>query len=333
MNAEFPKVRLRRLRVNEKVRELVAETRLSVNNLIYPLFVKEGIQKPEPISSMPGVSRHTIDSILEECRDVVDLGIPAILLFPAGITGSLKDEIGSYAYSDNGIVQQTVEAIKREFSNELIVITDVCMCEYTDHGHCGVIDAQQIKNDPTLELLARQAVSHAAAGADIVAPSDMMDGRINTIRENLDNAGFQNTAIMSYAAKYASSFYGPFRDAVDSAPKAREGIPSDRKTYQMDYRNASQAIREIELDIAEGADIIMVKPALIYLDIIRRAKERFNLPLAAYNISGEYSMVAAAAERGWLDWREAILEITTSIKRAGADLIMTYAAKDLARWI
>ena len=205
------------------------------------------------------------------------------------------------------------------------------MCEYTDHGHCGVIDAQQIKNDPSLELLARQAVSHAAAGADIVAPSDMMDGRINAIRENLDDAGFQNTAIMSYAAKYASSFYGPFRDAVDSAPKAREGIPSDRKTYQMDYRNASQAIREIELDIAEGADIIMVKPALIYLDIINRAKELFNLPLAAYNISGEYSMVKAASKLGWIDGTKVMMEILTSIKRAGADLILTYHAVDAAK--
>ena len=301
---------------------MIRETILHIEELIYPIFVTYGRDKREEISAMPGCYRFSIDNITREVREAAELGIPAIILF--GIPDK-KDEIGSEAYNPKGVVQEAIRAIKAEVP-KIVVITDVCIDEYTSHGHCGVVRDGEIDNDATLELLAQMALSHAQAGADMVAPSDMMDGRVKAIRKVLDEHGFQHTPIMSYAAKYASSFYGPFREAADSIPKF-----GDRKSYQMDIANSREAMREIRLDIEEGADIIMVKPALPYLDIIWQARQKFDLPIAAYNVSGEYAMIKAAASQGWLDEERVILEALTCIKRAGADLILTYFAKDVAR--
>ena len=318
----FPKYRPRRLRRDEIVRRMVRETSLSANDFMYPLFVVSGSTVRQPVASMPGVFQLSIDELVEEATEVRDLGIPSILLF--GIPEA-KDEIGSGAYAQDGIVQQAVRELKDKVS-DLLVVTDVCMCEYTSHGHCGVIKDGDVDNDATLDLLAQTALSHAEAGADMVAPSDMMDGRVGAIRERLDENGLFHIPIMAYAAKYASSFYGPFRDAAHSTPQF-----GDRRSYQMDPANSKEAIREISLDIEEGADIIMVKPALAYLDVIRLASEEFDAPLAAYNVSGEYSMIKAAAEKGWLDGQRVMMEVLTSIKRAGADIIITYFAKDAVR--
>lgn len=324
----YPQHRLRRLRSHPTLRRMVRETRLHVDQLIYPLFVRPGSGVRHEIASMPGQFQLSIDTLVEECRHVAELGIPAVLLF--GIPEH-KDAKGSGAYDDHGIIQQAIRAIK-EAVPSLYVITDVCLCEYTDHGHCGVIvdrgGVKDVDNDATLPLLAAEAVSHVRAGADMVAPSDMMDGRVGAIRTALDEAGYTTTPIMSYAAKYASSFYGPFRDAAESPPQF-----GDRRTYQMDPPNTDEAMREVAADIDEGADIVMVKPAINYLDIIRRVKSRFDLPVAAYHVSGEYSMIKAAALQGWLDEKAAALEATTAIARAGADLIITYYAKDLAAWL
>jgi len=317
----FPKNRMRRLRVNPTMRRLMRQTSLSVDDLVYPLFVREGEGIKEPIKSMTGCYHFSPDTIAAEAAGAASLGIPAVLLF--GLPGS-KDETGSEAWAENGVVQRAIRQIKKA-SPELLVVTDVCLCEFTSHGHCGVIKAGKVENDRSCELLAKTALSHAQAGADIVAPSDMMDGRVKYIREALEENGFENVAIMSYAAKYASAFYGPFRDAAESAPAF-----GDRRAYQMDPPNADEAMAEIALDIAEGADIVMVKPALAYLDIICRARQRFDCPIAAYNVSGEYMMVNAAGAEGLVD-REAIMtEVLTSIRRAGANIIITYFAKELA---
>ncbi|MDP9749821.1 MAG: porphobilinogen synthase [Thermoanaerobacter sp.] len=316
--------RPRRLRMNSILREMIRETSLDVSDLIYPLFVVPGDNIKEEIDSMPGIYHFSIDLLVEEVKEVRDLGIPAILLF--GVP-SYKDELGSEAYSEEGIVQKAVREIKEKVP-EIVVITDVCMCGYTTHGHCGIVENGQVLNDKTVDYIAKIALSHVEAGADMVAPSDMMDGRVAAIRKLLDSKGFVNTPIMAYSAKYASSFYGPFREAADSFPQF-----GDRKSYQMDYGNSNEALREIALDIEEGADIVMVKPALSYLDIIRRVKDNFNIPIAAYNVSGEYSMVKAAAKMGWIDEKSVVLEILTSIKRAGADMIITYFAKDVAKWL
>ena len=316
--------RPRRLRRTSALRELARETRLSARQLICPLFVRPGCGVKEPIASMPGQFRLSLDRLLREVEELVRLGVPAVLLF--GLP-ERKDEQGSEAYDERGIVQGAVRALKREFP-ELVVMTDVCLCAYTSHGHCGVVRDGEVLNDETLELLGKAAVSHAAAGADVVAPSAMMDHQVAAIREALDAQGFPNVAIMSYAAKYASAFYGPFREAADSAPEF-----GDRASYQMDPANTREALREIELDIEEGADVVMVKPALAYLDVIARARERVDVPLAAYNVSGEYAMLKAAVERGWLDEQRAVLETLTAIRRAGADWIITYFAKDAARWL
>jgi porphobilinogen synthase len=315
---KFPVYRGRRLRRNEALRRLVRETVLQVDNLIYPLFVRPGKNLQKPIPSMPGQYQFSIDRLIKEAKTVYDLRIPAVLLF--GIPHQ-KDEMASEAYDQEGIVQKAIRGIKSEVP-ELIVITDVCLCEYTNHGHCGLIKGKEVDNDATLEVLARMALSHVEAGADMVAPSDMMDGRVGAIRKVLDEHGFTHIPIMSYAAKYASSFYGPFREAAESAPQF-----GDRKSYQMDPANSREAIREIYLDIEEGADIVMVKPALAYLDIINQVREKFNLPVAAYNVSGEFAMVKAAAQMGWIDEKQAMMEILISIKRAGADFIITYFAK------
>ncbi|MGQ9629028.1 MAG: porphobilinogen synthase [bacterium] len=320
----FPTNRTRRLRRTEALRRMVRETNLSVDDLIYPLFVVPGNGVAEEIPSMPGNYHLSVDRLVEEVKEVRDLGIPGIILFGLPET---KDEVGSEAYDDGGIVQRAVRAIKREVEG-IVVITDVCLCEYTSHGHCGVIRNGGVDNDATLDLLSKTALSHARAGADIVAPSDMMDGRVGAIRRALDSEGYTDTPIMAYSAKYASSFYGPFREAAQSAPQF-----GDRRGYQMDPPNAEEALREVALDIEEGADIVIVKPALAYLDIIHRVKTEFGMPTAAYNVSGEFSMVKAAAQRGWIDERRAALEILTSIKRAGADIILTYFAKDAARWL
>jgi porphobilinogen synthase len=320
----FPYLRLRRLRRSETLRALVRETRVDVGDLVYPLFIVEGKNIRQEVSSMPGVFRFSPDQLNAEVGDIAKLKIPAVLLF--GIPGR-KDELGSSAYDPQGVVQQAVQKIKK-LAPGLLVITDVCLCEYTSHGHCGVVVGEQVDNDRTLPLLAKTALSHAEAGADIVAPSDMMDGRVKAIREGLDKNGFQHVPILSYAAKYASAFYGPFREAAESAPKF-----GDRLSYQMDYHNLREALREIEQDINEGADIIMVKPALAYLDVIRQARTNFNCPLAAYNVSGEYAMVKAAVKEGWLDEKRIVTEILTAVKRAGADIIITYHAKDFARWV
>ncbi|MDO9573786.1 MAG: porphobilinogen synthase [Candidatus Contubernalis sp.] len=317
----FPENRPRRLRVSSTLRQMVRETVVTLDDLIYPLFVVHGRGVKEPITSMPGVFRYSVDCILEEVREVAAMGIKAVLLF--GIP-AYKDAIGSSAYDPQEVVQRAVRELKGAFPN-LLVISDVCLCEYTSHGHCGLVEDGLILNDPTLELLAETALSHARSGADIVAPSDMMDGRVQVIRESLDREGFQSVGIMSYTAKYASHFYGPFRDAAGSSPSF-----GDRRTYQMDSSNAREALREVQQDESEGADIIMVKPALAYLDIIQRVREETLLPVAAYNVSGEYSMVKAAEEKGWLEGQDIMVEMLTSIKRAGADLIITYFARDMA---
>jgi porphobilinogen synthase len=318
----FPKTRLRRLRSSAAMRRLVRETSLSIDNLVYPLFVREGEGLKEPIKSMTGCFHFSPDTIASEAAEVAALGIPAVLLF--GLPEK-KDETGSQGWAENGVVQRAVKEIKKAVP-DLLVITDVCLCAYTSHGHCGIVKNNKIDNDATCEVLAKVALSHAQAGADIVAPSDMMDGRVKYIREALEANNFHDVAIMSYAAKFASAFYGPFRDAAESAPTF-----GDRKTYQMDPANARQALAEIALDIEEGADIVMVKPALAYLDIIYRASQRFDCPIAAYNVSGEYMMLNCAAEAGLLDREQAILEMLTSIKRAGADIIITYFAKEVAK--
>ena len=318
----FPITRLRRLRRSTAIRDIFRETSVSTADFIYPLFIVEGDNVKKEISSMPGQFQLSIDNVIRECGELELLGINSVLLFGIPLE---KDEVGSQAYAEDGIIQRATREIKKN-SPDMLVVTDVCLCEYTSHGHCGVVDDGYVNNDETLELLAREAVSHAKSGADIIAPSDMMDGRIGAIRKALDDAGFAETPIMAYSAKFSSAFYGPFREAAESAPQF-----GDRKTYQMDLGNSDEAMREIALDIQEGADIVMVKPALSYLDLIRRCKDTFNMPLAAYNVSGEYSMVKAAAANGWLDGDKVMMEILTSIKRAGADVIITYFAKDAAR--
>jgi len=318
----FPDYRPRRLRRNERLRGLIRETAISAKDLIYPLFVGPGKDKATPVSSMPGVAQLSVDRAVKECQEADSLGIPAVILF--GIP-ERKDASGSEAYSDSGVLQQAVREIKEKVS-DLVVITDVCLCEYTDHGHCGVVKGGEVDNDGTLELLAKEALSHAKAGADIVAPSDMMDGRVGAIRKILDQNGFQQVAIMAYAAKYASGFYGPFREAAESTPQF-----GDRRSYQMDPGNSDEALREVELDLREGADIVMVKPAMAYLDIVYRVKQKFGYPVAAYNVSGEYSMIKAAGKNGWIDEKRIMMELLLSIKRAGADMILTYFAKDVAR--
>ena len=314
--------RLRRLRMTEPFRTMVRETELSLKDFIYPLFVVPGSRIRKEVRSMPGVFQLSVDQLLRECVDVKTLGIPAVILF--GIP-ERKDDVGSEAYDEHGIVQTAVRSIKKEVP-ELVVVTDVCLCEYTSHGHCGIVRGNEIINDESIELLSREALTHAEAGADMVAPSDMFDGRVQAIRRVLDDNGFQNLPIMSYAAKYASGFYGPFREAAESTPKF-----GDRRSHQMDPANSDEALREVEQDILEGADIVMVKPALSYLDVIRRVKDRFQMTTAAYNVSGEYSMVKAAGRNGWIDEPRVMMEVLTSIKRAGADLILTYFAKDAAK--
>jgi porphobilinogen synthase len=320
----FPIHRPRRLRRSEAMRGLGRETKLSVSSLVYPMFACPGVKVRMEVSSMPEIYQQSVDQIVEECREVVDLGIPAVLLF--GLPEK-KDELGSEAASAHGAVQRAIEAIRKAKLN-LLVISDVCLCEYTTHGHCGVINDSEILNDPSLIILADAALSQARAGADIVAPSDMMDGRVAAIRQRLDENNFENVAIMSYAAKYCSGFYGPFREAAGSAPQF-----GDRRSYQMDPGNAREALREVALDLEEGADIIIVKPAMPYLDIIQKVRERFDVPVAAYNVSGEYSMVKAAGRNGWIDEQRVVLEILTGIQRAGAEIILTYHAKEAARWL
>jgi porphobilinogen synthase len=322
----FPATRMRRMRRTGTLRTLVRETELTPGHLIQPAFVVAGENVREEVPSMPGVHRHSISNLVEEAAAVRQAGVDSLLLF--GIPGA-KDEVGSGAYDDEGIVQMAVRALK-EADPELTVITDVCLCEYTSHGHCGVFRAgsHEVDNDLSVELLAKTAISHAEAGADVVAPSDMMDGRVGSIRYQLDEEGHPDVPILAYSAKYASAFYGPFRDAAESTPEF-----GDRRGYQMDPANATEALREAELDLEEGADMLMVKPALAYLDVLRRFKERFDVPLAAYHVSGEYSMLKAAAQNGWLDERAAVLETLTSIRRAGADAIITYYAKEAAAWL
>ncbi len=328
-NPSFPSTRLRRLRSHPKLRDLVRETSLEPNDFILPLFVRHGASQRIPIASMPGQSQITCDLLADEIREIDALGIPAVILF--GIPAE-KDAVGSDACSDAGIIQQAVRTIKATGSS-VLVMTDVCLCEYTDHGHCGLLAEHHghadVENDATLELLVKEAISHARAGADLVAPSGMMDGMVAALRSGLDGAGHSQIPIMSYAAKYSSAFYGPFRDAAESAPKF-----GDRRTYQMDPANGREALREVALDLAEGADILMVKPALSYLDVIHAVKQAHpEVPLAAYNVSGEYSLIKAAAEKGWIDEARVALEVLTSIKRAGADMILTYFAKDACRWL
>ena len=320
----FPIHRPRRLRRNESLRGFVRETRLSASGMVYPMFACPGTNVRKEVSSMPGVYQQSVDQIVEECREVAGLGIPAVILF--GLPEH-KDELGSEAADAQGAVQRAIEAIRKAKLN-LLLIADVCLCEYTSHGHCGVMKDGEVLNDPSLLLLADAALSHARAGADLVAPSDMMDGRVAAIRQRLDENNFEDVAILSYAAKYCSSFYGPFREAAQSSPQS-----GDRRSYQMDPGNAREALREVALDLEEGADIIMVKPALPYLDVVQRVRERFDVPLGAYNVSGEYSMVKAAARNGWIDEKRVVLEILTGIQRAGADIILTYHAKDAARWL
>jgi len=320
----YPSYRMRRLRRTPAIRDLVRETKLQLDDLVYPLFVIAGENIKNPISSMPGCYQLSIGNVLPEVREIVQLGIKAILLF--GIPAH-KDAAATGAYDSEGIVQMAIRAIKDEFP-DLVIITDVCLCEYTDHGHCGVVQEGEVLNDVTLELLSKMAVTHAESGADIVAPSDMMDGRVAAIRNALDDDGFTDTILLSYSSKFASAFYGPFREAAESAPAF-----GDRKTYQMDPANGEEAVREALLDIEEGADMIMVKPAIPFLDVIHAVKQETKFPLAAYNVSGEYAMIKAAAANGWLDEQRAVLEANTGIKRAGADLIITYHAKDLATWL
>ncbi len=321
--ATYPTKRLRRLRYNPTVRDMVRETILTKNDLIYPLFVVPGEKVKNEVRSMPGVYQMSVDIVVEECKEVERLGIPAVILF--GIPDH-KDEVGSGAYDPNGIIQQAVRAIKKA-TKKLLVITDVCLCEYTSHGHCGVLNGEKILNDETVELLVKESISHAEAGADIIAPSDMMDGRIGAIRKALDEKGFIEIPIMSYAVKYSSGYYGPFRDAAESAPAF-----GDRRSHQMDIANGYEALREAESDIEEGADIIMVKPAGAYLDIIWRVKEKFGMPTAAYQVSGEYAMIKAAGRNNWIDEERVMIESLTAIKRAGADMILTYFAKDVVKY-
>ena len=318
----FPLYRPRRLRESPLLRSMVRETSLRVDDFVYPLFAVHGRGVREPIGSMPGQYRLSIDEMLKECKDAASMGIPAVLLF--GLPRD-KDPRGTEAYADDGIIQQAVRAVKDTIP-DLLVVTDVCLCEYTSHGHCGVVEDGRVKNDPSLELVARTAISHAEAGADMVAPSDMMDGRVAAIREGLDEGGFPELPIMAYSAKYASAFYGPFREAADSTPQF-----GDRRSYQMDPANILEAMREVALDVDEGADIVMVKPALPYLDVIARVKAEFGLPVAAYSVSGEYAMLKAAGQLGWIDEERAMLEALTGIRRAGADIIITYFAKDAVR--
>jgi porphobilinogen synthase len=319
--AQFPISRLRRTRMNATLRSMVRETELSKNDFIYPLFVVPGKRVKKEVSSMPGVFNLSVDEVVRECHDVHDLGIPAVIFF--GVPDH-KDEVGSGAYDDEGIVQQALRAVKKDVPG-LILITDVCLCEYTSHGHCGIVRGDEIINDESVELLTKEALSHARAGADMVAPSDMFDGRVGAIRRVLDANGFSSLPIMAYSAKYASGFYGPFREAAQSTPQF-----GDRRSHQMDPANSDEALREVAQDIAEGADIVMVKPALAYLDIIHRVKKEFGVPTAAYNVSGEYSLLKAAAQMGWVDGDRVMMEMLTSIKRAGADMILTYFAKEAA---
>ena len=322
----FPLSRPRRLRRTDALRRLTRETRLSVDQLIYPLFVAAGIDRPQEVVSMPGVNRWSLSAVVDAAGAAVDLGVPAVLLFGLPET---KDEAGSGAYAEDGIVQEATRVLKRTFP-DLLLIADTCVCEYTSHGHCGVVggDDPDVRNDASLDLIARTALSQARAGIDVVAPSDMMDGRVGVIRRALDEEGFEHVPILAYSAKYASAFYGPFRDAADSAPQF-----GDRRTYQMDPPNVREAMHEIALDLEEGADAVMVKPALAYLDVIRAARDRFDAPLAAYNVSGEYAMVKAAAANGWLDERRVTLELLTGIVRAGADMVITYHALEVATWL
>lgn len=321
---QFNIKRFRRLRSNPLIRKMVRETQVTPSDLVYPLFVCPGEKVKRPVESMPGVFQMSIDKIVKECRELVKLKIPAVILF--GIPEN-KDNVGSEGYDENGIIQRAVRAIKKEIK-DLVVITDVCLCEYTSHGHCGILKGEEILNDESVILYSKMAVTHARAGADIIAPSDMMDGRVEVIREELDEAGFLNVPIMSYAAKFASGYYGPFRDAADSTPSF-----GDRMSHQMDVANSNEAIHEVEQDIIEGADIVMVKPAGPYLDIIHRVKEEFDMPTAAYQVSGEYSMIKAAGKMGWIDEERVMAESLTSIKRAGADIILTYFAKDFANYL
>jgi len=322
--ARFPIIRMRRTRQNDTLRNLVRETYLNVEQLIYQLFIAENIDDPREISSMPGIQQWPLALVGQEAQRILSLGIPAVLLF--GIP-SEKDEVGSQAYHSQGIIQQTIRRIKAEAPG-MLVMTDVCLCEYTSHGHCGVIYNGNVQNDESLELLARMALSHVVAGADVVAPSDMMDGRVGAIRSTLDKHGYGSTPVMAYSAKYASGFYGPFREAAASSPQF-----GDRRSYQMDPANVREALREVDLDIDEGADIVMVKPALAYLDVIRQVREHCNLPIAAYNVSGEYAMIKAAAKLGWIDEQRIVMEVLTGIRRAGADMIITYFAPDVASWL
>ena len=322
--SEFPDTRLRRLREQPAIRSLVRETRLTTSSFVYPMFIRHGSGIKETIEPMPGCYHISLDLLAEEVQEIYSLGIPAVLLF--GLPAD-KDPLGTEAYDPEVIIQEAIRIIKRT-APELMVIGDVCLCEYTDHGHCGVINNNYVDNDQTLELLGKTGLAQIQAGADMVAPSAMMDGQVRTIRETLDTSGYTNSPIMGYAAKYASSFYGPFRVAADSTPQF-----GDRRTYQMDPANARMAMREIETDISEGADVIMVKPALAYLDVIRQARDRFDLPLAAYNVSGEYSLVKAASQMGWVDEKPITMELLTAIQRAGADIIISYHAKEVAKWL
>jgi porphobilinogen synthase len=322
--SQFPAVRMRRLRRSETLRSMVRETALSPRDFIYPYFVTHGRGVRDEVGSMPGVHQFSVDELARDVRSLAPLGVPAVLLF--GLPAE-KDPRGSEAYAPDGIVQQAVRTIK-DVSPDTVVVTDVCLCEYTSHGHCGVVEGDEVLNDPTLELLAAMAASHAEAGADVVAPSDMMDGRVGRIRRALDEGGYAQLPILAYSAKFASAFYGPFREAADSTPQF-----GDRRSYQMDPANAREAMREIEADLREGADMIMVKPALAYLDLIRRAREQFDHPLVAYNVSGEYAMVKAAGRNGWIDERRVTMEILTGIKRAGADLIISYHAREVSEWL
>ena len=320
----FPTTRMRRIRQNDTLRNLVRETYLNVEQLIYPLFIAENIDDPQEISSMPGIKQWPLAYVGKEANRILKLGIPAVLLF--GIP-SEKDEVGSQAYNSQGIIQQAIRRIKAK-SPDLLIMTDVCLCEYTSHGHCGVIYNGDVQNDESLELLTQMALSHVVAGADVVAPSDMMDGRVGAIRHSLDKGGYSSTPIMAYSAKYASGFYGPFREAAASSPQF-----GDRRSYQMDPANVREALREVNLDIDEGADIVMVKPALAYLDVIQQVRQHCNLPIAAYNVSGEYSMIKAAAQHGWIDEKRIVMEVLTGIRRAGADMIITYYAPEVANWL
>jgi len=322
--SNFPTVRMRRTRQNEQLRSLVRETHLEVSQLIYPLFIAEGLTEPREVPSMPGIMQWPLEQLGREAEHIASLGIPAILLF--GLPNE-KDEVGSQAYAEQGVIQRAIHRIKTEVP-DLLVITDVCLCEYTSHGHCGIISNGDVQNDESLKLLAQMALSHVEAGADMVAPSDMMDGRVGAIRNMLDEHGFSQLPIMAYSAKYASGFYGPFREAAGSAPQF-----GDRRSYQMDPANVREALREIDLDIAEGADIVMVKPAMAYMDVIRRVRDHCDLPIAAYNVSGEFAMIKAAAQNGWIDERRVTMEVLTGIRRAGADMIITYFAPDVARWL